>query len=574
MSSAGVFQTPEAARGKILKRPWAFVAEWLYHYANGTEALRVLRFELHSAGRDEKTYRPIHPTPDGWRLGDPPGQLPLYGLPALAEATRVFVVEGEKCAALARSIGLTATTSAHGAPSPHKTDWMPLAACEVIILPDNDSAGRQYALDVATLLLKHVPAIRVKIVELPGIPEGGDIVDFVEARERLNDKQRAEWIDCFADEAPIFELDEDSIRAPIESEAARNESWQPVPLSQIGENGSVTWLWQGFLAVEHLTLFTGLWKAGKTTLLAYLLRECERGGDLAGDVEAASVLVVSEETAVLWERRRDRLRLKDHIHVVRRPFVCRPSLVQWCDFITRLTRLVEERGYGLVVFDTLAAFWPVEDENDSVKVMAALRPLLALAEAGTAVLLIHHPRKGDGTEGQASRGSGALPAFADIIIELRRYAPKSKTDRRRVLTSYGRFDETPPEVVIELDSDRYRTVGTRRNATQEDRQEVISGLLPSHGPGVTPEEVRGAWPVNGVPKPAKRTVDLDLKDGVAKGRWTESGAGKKGSAFRYWRENTIRASSYSIGARNESATSAADSRSPDIAHVRRKVTPD
>ena len=188
-------------------------------------------------------------------------------------------------------------------------------------------------------------------------------------------------------------------------------------------------------------------------------------------------------------------------------------------------------------------------------------PLRALADAGTAVLLIHHPRKGDGTEGQASRGGGALPAFVDILIELRRFAPNSNRDRRRILTSYGRFDETPPEVVVELDGDGYRTVGSKRDATRADRQEVIASLLPVQEPGMTPKKVRDAWPSNGIPKPAGRTVELDLKEGAAKRLWQKTGAGKKGSAFRYWRANSIRPSSYSIGAPNESSTGTAGSES-------------
>jgi hypothetical protein len=34
------------------------------------------------------------------------------------------------------------------------------------------------------------------------------------------------------------------------------------------------------------------------------------------------------------------------------------------------------------------------------------------------VLLVHHPRKGKTLAGQAARGSGALPSFVDILIEM------------------------------------------------------------------------------------------------------------------------------------------------------------
>lgn len=80
-----------------------------------------------------------------------------------------------------RSLGFVATTSAHGAKSPQKTAWSPLAGRDVIILPDNDDAGGAYAEEVSQLLSRLNPAPQVRIVELPELPEHGDIVEFVAA---------------------------------------------------------------------------------------------------------------------------------------------------------------------------------------------------------------------------------------------------------------------------------------------------------------------------------------------------------------------------------------------------------
>ena len=157
------------------------VTSWPYHNAEGTEVFRVVRFET---GRG-KSFRPIARTVDGWVIGDPPGQLPLFGLPELLQAGQesrdelVFVCEGEKAAEAAQSLGLVATTSAHGAKSPKKTDWSPLAGRNVTILPDNDEAGYAYAEEVTKLLEKLDPKPIVHLVELPELPEHGDIVDFI-----------------------------------------------------------------------------------------------------------------------------------------------------------------------------------------------------------------------------------------------------------------------------------------------------------------------------------------------------------------------------------------------------------
>ena len=138
---------------------------WVYEHADGSPTLAVVRVNEPDGG---KRFVPLHPVPGGWAFGDPPGELPLYGLcDVLATPGRVYVVEGEKCAEAARSIGLLATTSAHGTKSPSKTDWTPLAGRDVAILPDDDEPGREYGHAVARILTHLNPPARVKIVEVP-----------------------------------------------------------------------------------------------------------------------------------------------------------------------------------------------------------------------------------------------------------------------------------------------------------------------------------------------------------------------------------------------------------------------
>ena len=57
----------------------------------------------------------------------------------------MFLVEGEKDADRLRGLGLTATTTAQGAKGWPKSDHAPLAGRHVVLLPDNDDAGRAYA---------------------------------------------------------------------------------------------------------------------------------------------------------------------------------------------------------------------------------------------------------------------------------------------------------------------------------------------------------------------------------------------------------------------------------------------
>ena len=97
----------------VKKKPWygrADFTSWPYKDASGRLVFWVVRIDPvpEASNAIEKTYRPMHETPEGWVFGDPDGPLPLYRLPTLADAQTVFVVEGEKCVEALREIGLTA----------------------------------------------------------------------------------------------------------------------------------------------------------------------------------------------------------------------------------------------------------------------------------------------------------------------------------------------------------------------------------------------------------------------------------------------------------------------------------
>jgi putative DNA primase/helicase len=188
-------------------------------------------------------------------MGDPAGPLVLYGLPDLASATRVYLTEGEKAADLARNLGLIVTTSAHGAKSAHKADWIPLAGRDVVILPDHDPEGEGYAKAVLGCLARLHPRPRVRIVRLADLwqtaepmPEGGDIEEWLAdgVSEAWEPEQCRAELERVADEAPPVDLDaqaEPEPKAepagatigsngprnpdPFATNCARSQSWNP-----------------------------------------------------------------------------------------------------------------------------------------------------------------------------------------------------------------------------------------------------------------------------------------------------------------------------------------------------------
>jgi hypothetical protein len=304
----------------------------------------------------------------------------------------------------------------------------------------------------------------------------------------------------------------------------------PKPISQVAPDFTgVPWLWRGYLGRGVYTLLLGLWKSGKTTLISHLLRAMATEGYFCGfPVKQARVLVISEESEAKWGERRDALGLGDHIHLICRPWRARPKLDEWRAFVTHIAGLVQENGYDLVIFDPISELWPVWDENDAGQVNSAMIPLHAISETGAGVLLVHHPNKSDATEGRASRGSGALTAFVDVILEFRRYDPEHESSKR-TLRGYSRYDDTPSEVIVELTEDGYRLVGTRGEVERTERLDVLLEIL-GDAP-LTVAEIWSAWPEE--PRPSQRTVERDLSELVRLGQVRRLGSGTRGDPVRF-----------------------------------------
>src|SRR5439155_25244135 len=153
------------------KRPERrIVATYDYTDENGKLLFQVVRYE-------PKGFSQRCPDGNGgwsWKLASV--RRVLYRLPGLLAADRaapIYVVEGEKDVEALVALGLVATTNAGGAEK-----WRPeynehLRDRDVLLLPDHDVAGRAHAEMVARNLAG--VARTVRIVELPGLPDKGDV---------------------------------------------------------------------------------------------------------------------------------------------------------------------------------------------------------------------------------------------------------------------------------------------------------------------------------------------------------------------------------------------------------------
>jgi hypothetical protein len=322
------------------------------------------------------------------------------------------------------------------------------------------------------------------------------------------------------------------------------DRWLATPISQlVAPTRVLDWNWYGYIAPQQITLFTGLWKSGKSTMLSLLLRDLDgQQKEFCGQaIRPSRVLLVTEETPIKWVQRRDALLIGDHVSVICKPWMVSPSKADWVVSMAKLAQQVKDDHFDVVVFDSIFNLWSVENENDAPEVRAALVPMNMLIEQNAAVLLLAHPTKGDAREGQATRGSGALPAYVNVIMEMRRYDAEHAGDTRRVLTSYTHWDETPPELVVELDRDNmvYRAIGTKGTVKVADRVEVLMEVLANVAGGYTIEEVLQNWPEGcAIPRPGLHTMRRDLEFGSSEAGSKVirvRGEGKKGDPLRYSR---------------------------------------
>ena len=299
------------------------------------------------------------------------------------------------------------------------------------------------------------------------------------------------------------------------------------------------WLWHGLLSPGKLTLLTSLWKSGKTTLLAHLLAQRRRGGDFLDLAVAPGMsLVVSEEPRDLWADRGRRFHLGQEIAVLTRPFTGRPTFAQLEQLNAQIIALKAERGLDLVIFDSLAMFLPARNENSADVMVGALAPFLALADAGVSVFLLHHPSKGEPPLGQAARGSGALLASVDIFLEMRHPGGNPFT-RRRKLSAWSRYRETPRQMLIELSPDGL-TYQRLADASDDFHTswDTISLVLAAAATPLTRQEIRADWPP-GVSKPHDTTLWRWLDRAVELGLAERSGRGTKDEPFRYTAQTSL-----------------------------------
>ena len=295
LSMADLFHdAPTSSNSKLAKR--REVAAYDYRDERGDLLFQVVRYEP----KDFRQRRPDPERPGKWVNNLKGVRRVLYRLPELQGQRTVYVAEGEKDADRFWSLGIPATTNPAGAGKwrMEYAEQLRAAGCErAVILPDNDAAGETHAGQVAASLLS--TGIKVKIVRLPGLPEKGDVSDWLDAGHTREELAEA------AKTAP--EISTADLPAPkAESEAPEEMPGQGISTAQVepaaepvdgadlldelirqakrfiimGREGYVAlalwilfaWTLRAFSISPRLALMSAEKRSGKTTGFKFILR--------------------------------------------------------------------------------------------------------------------------------------------------------------------------------------------------------------------------------------------------------------------------------------------------------------
>ena len=535
---AQVLATAEAAVEALGLGPHA--ARWEYTNAGGEPIGFVVRWNRPDGSKE--IIRPVSRCPGGWKIGAMPTPRPLYRLPELANAPRVIVVEGEKCADALAALGYVATTSASGAAAAKFTSWAPLASKQVFIFPDHDTAGHKYARDVARLA-RAAGAASVRIVELPNLAPGGDVANHIDSRHADG-------------------LDDAAIRDELETRIAAAPAAEPVEPDKRGNNDAVTvrvadvqpepvrWLWPDRIALGKLTLLAGDPGLGKSfctlDIAARLTTGCGWPDAPVSTFEPGGVVLLSAEDDI-GDTIRPRLDAAgaDATKVFALKAVRCPdpdggqreepfNLSRDIDALEGA--IASTPGCRLVVIDPVSAYLgggPRFDSHRNTDVRAVLAPLADLAaRRGVAVVAVTHLRKSDGPALYRAMGSLAFVAAARTVWAIAKDRDNVNGPRRLMLPVKNNlaadagglaFELRPkgatavlawePDPIATTADDALRDPGAPRGRPDDERAAAADWLRGALADGPRPvaelvEEARGAEDIS------KRTLERARK-GIA-----------------------------------------------------------
>jgi len=291
------------------------------------------------------------------------------------------------------------------------------------------------------------------------------------------------------------------------------------------------WPIDGFAAKGGISMVVGKPKVGKTTLALGMGKSLVDGANFVGRSTRKSGLVaIVEQPQASYHQALERAGLLDSEDVV---LLFWSDVIgkRWAEVAAAATEECIRRGFDVLLVDTLhqVAGLVGDRENNAGDCLSAVQPLQEAAAKDLAVLFTWHERKGGGEISDAGRGSSAVAGAVDVILSLRMLGGNHKPTLREI-RSLSRFAETPGEMVIELEGDRWVDRGTSKAiAKQEARKQILDALPLAEESAPNFEEL-----MSRLEEGVKPTVAREmLKDLSGTGEIRRLGKGVRNNPFRY-----------------------------------------
>lgn len=324
-------------------------------------------------------------------------------LEALTEQTPVFIVEGEKKVEALFDIGVPATCNVGGA-GKWQSDWSAIfRGADVVLLPDNDTAGRDHMDKVADNL--RMVTANIRVLAIPGLPEKGDIVD---------------WLEAGGTAEKLYALLATEAKAPGAKPSRFDLRTSETSSGPILKG---MWLVKGVIPRQGIGAMFGKPGCGKTFVANDLALHLASGLEWRGlKTQGTDVAYMSMEAGAGGENRIHSW-LLHHNRKWPKGFVMSPVTVDLRSTKERAAEFiaeVSERGLriGFMVVDTLARAMCGGNENASEDMGQFIDTVEWMAkELSCFVLLIHHSGK---DEAKGLRGHTSLLGAINTEIEIRR----------------------------------------------------------------------------------------------------------------------------------------------------------
>jgi hypothetical protein len=368
--------------------------------------------------------------PDGaWVYNLAGARKVLYNLPEVITANHVAICEGEKDADNVNALHLenygnaltrfAATTNFDGA-GKWRPEYSPyFVGKHVVIFPDNDQLGREHAAQVAGSVAPYTRDVR--IVELPGLPEKGDVSDYLQTHD-------GRALLGLIQKTPLWKPAEGRLIIPAPQFLATVSSevdWLVTDVIQRGSNGFIC----------------SLPKVGKSWLAVDLALSLALGMPWLGfsvprPVRTALVTREDNPTLTKWRmshllrgKNRTTTELERHLFVNSREQSPEFRLDK-ADLLSSMISGLKSLKPEFVILDVFNVMHEA-DENDNTEMRKVVEQLSVLQrEVSCSIGVVHHFNKqSEGSLTQRLRGASAIAGWAEWLIGIESIAGEQKTRR-------------------------------------------------------------------------------------------------------------------------------------------------